>query len=146
LKTHLRGPGRVLRSQLPDLAYQEIWGWLLVHYTLAVLVAQAAEAADVDPDRVSFTRTVRLARRSATGTAGIPPEDWHAALPAVHAQLTDRLVPPRRHPHLPEGGQTRPPQRLPRQETRPARVHPPFRTRHRPALPDATLTGKIKIS
>jgi hypothetical protein len=31
LKTHLRGPGRVLRSRLPDLAYQEIWAWLTVH-------------------------------------------------------------------------------------------------------------------
>ncbi|MEX5713985.1 IS4 family transposase, partial [Parafrankia sp. FMc6] len=73
LKTHLRGPGRVLRSRLPDLAYQEIWAWLLVHYALAVLVARAAEAADIDPDRVSFTRTVRLARRTATGTADISP-------------------------------------------------------------------------
>jgi hypothetical protein len=25
LKTHLRGPGRLLRSPLPDLVHQEIW-------------------------------------------------------------------------------------------------------------------------
>ncbi|WP_232292067.1 hypothetical protein [Frankia sp. QA3] len=37
------------------------------------LVARAAEAADIDPDRVSYTRPVRLARRTATGTADIPP-------------------------------------------------------------------------
>lgn len=73
LKTHLRGPGRVLRSKLPDLAYQEIWAWLTVHYALAVLIAQAAEAADIDPDRISFTRTLRLVRRTTTGTAGFPP-------------------------------------------------------------------------
>lgn len=73
LKTHLRGPGRLLRSKLPDLAYQEIWGWLTVHYALAVLIAQAAEAADIDPDRISFTRTLRLVRRTATGTAGFSP-------------------------------------------------------------------------
>lgn len=73
LKTHLRGPGRLLRSKLPDLAYQEIWGWLTVHYALAVLIAQAAEAADIDPDRISFTRTLRLVRRTATGTADFPP-------------------------------------------------------------------------
>ena len=73
LKTHLRGPGRVLRSKLPDLAYQEIWAWLTVHYATAVLIAQAAEAADIDPDRISFTRTLRLVRRTATGTAGFPP-------------------------------------------------------------------------
>jgi len=73
LKTHLRGPGRVLRSRLPDLARQEIWAWLSVHYALAVLIARAAEAADLDPDRISYTRTLRLVRRSATGTAAFPP-------------------------------------------------------------------------
>ena len=72
LKTHLRGPGRVLRSRLPDLVRQEIWAWLTVHYALAVLIARAAESADLDPDRISFTRTLRLARRTATGTADIP--------------------------------------------------------------------------
>jgi hypothetical protein len=73
LKTHLRGPGRLLRSRLPELVYQEIWAWLIVHYAMAVLITRAAEAADVDPDRVSFTRMLRIARRTATGTAGFPP-------------------------------------------------------------------------
>jgi hypothetical protein len=73
LKTHLRGPGRVLRSRLPALARQEIWAWLSVHYALAVLITRAAEAADIDPDRISFTRTLRLVRRTATGTAAFPP-------------------------------------------------------------------------
>jgi len=73
LKTHLRGPGRVLRSRLPDLVRQEIWAWLTVHYALTVLIARAAEAADIDPDRISYTRTLRLVRRTATGTADIPP-------------------------------------------------------------------------
>jgi hypothetical protein len=73
LKTHLRGPGRVLRSRLPDLVYQEMWAWLIVHHALAALITQAATAADLDPDRISFTRTLRLVRRTATGTADIPP-------------------------------------------------------------------------
>lgn len=73
LKTHLRGPGRVLRSRLADLAHQEIWAWLTTHYALAALAAHAAEAADIDPDRISFIRTLRIARRTATGTADIPP-------------------------------------------------------------------------
>jgi hypothetical protein len=63
----------VLRSRLPDLVRQEIWAWLTVHYALAVLIAHAAEAADLDPDRISFTRTLRLVRRTATGTAAFPP-------------------------------------------------------------------------
>jgi hypothetical protein len=73
LKTHLRGPGRVLRSRLPDLVRQEIWAWLSVHYALAALIARAAQAADMDPDRISYTRTLRLVRRTATGTAAFPP-------------------------------------------------------------------------
>jgi hypothetical protein len=73
LKTHLRGPGKILRSRLPDLVYQEIWAWLTVHYALAVLATRAAEAADIDPDRISFTRLLRIIRRTATGTAAFPP-------------------------------------------------------------------------
>jgi Insertion element 4 transposase N-terminal len=73
LKTHLRGPGKVLRSRLPELVHQEIWAWLLVHHAISALITQAAEAADLDPDRVSFTRVLRITRRTATGTAGFSP-------------------------------------------------------------------------
>jgi hypothetical protein len=73
LKTHLRGPGKILRSKLPELVHQEIWAWLLVHHATSDLITRAAEAADLDPDRVSFTRVLRIARRTATGTAGFPP-------------------------------------------------------------------------
>ena len=36
LKTHLRGPGRILRSRLPELVHQEIWAWPVsyTHLTL----------------------------------------------------------------------------------------------------------------
>jgi len=73
LKTHLRGPGRVLRSKLPDLVYQEIWAYLIVHHAISALTARASAAADLDPDRVSFAQTLRMIRRTATGTADIPP-------------------------------------------------------------------------
>ncbi len=73
LKTHLRGPGRILRSRLPDLVHQEIWAWLIVHYAIAVLIARAAEAADLDPDRIGFLRTLRIIRRTVTGTADFSP-------------------------------------------------------------------------
>jgi len=64
LKTYLRGPGRVLRSQSPALAGQEIWGYLLTHYAISALTCAAATAAGIDPDRVKFTRTVRVIRRA----------------------------------------------------------------------------------
>ena len=73
LKTHLRGPGRVLRSRLPDLVHQEIWAYLIVHHAISALIAKASAAADLDPDRISFAKALRLIRRTATGTAAIPP-------------------------------------------------------------------------
>jgi Insertion element 4 transposase N-terminal len=73
LKTHLRGPGKVLRSRLPDLIHQEIWAYLIVHHAISALTAKASAAADLDPDRISFTKALRLIRRTATGTADISP-------------------------------------------------------------------------
>jgi hypothetical protein len=73
LKTHLRGPGRVLRSRLPDLVHQEIWAYLIVHHAISELTARASAAADLDPDRLSFAKALRMIRRTATGTADIPP-------------------------------------------------------------------------
>ena len=73
LKTHLRGPGKVLRSRLPDLVHQEIWAYLIVHHAISALTAKASAAADLDPDRISFAKALRLIRRTATGTADIPP-------------------------------------------------------------------------
>jgi hypothetical protein len=64
LKTYLRGPGKVLRSQSPALAEQEIWGYLLTHYAISALTCAAATAAGIDPDRVKFKRTVRIIRRA----------------------------------------------------------------------------------
>lgn len=73
LKTSLRGPGRVLRSKSPDMVRQEIYGYLLTHYAISALICQAATAADIDPDRVKFTRTVRVVRRRLAGPAAFSP-------------------------------------------------------------------------
>ena len=73
LKTHLRGPGRVLRSKSPDMVRQEIYGYLLTHYAISALICRAATEADIDPDRVKFKQTVRIIRRQATGPAAFPP-------------------------------------------------------------------------
>jgi hypothetical protein len=64
LKTYLRGPGRVLRSQSPDMVQQEIWGYLLTHYAISALTCTAATNAGIDPDRVKFKRAVRIIRRA----------------------------------------------------------------------------------
>ena len=72
LKTYLRGPGRVLRSQSPDMVRQEIYGYLLTHYAISALICRAATEADIDPDRVKFKRTVRILRRRAADPSFSP--------------------------------------------------------------------------
>jgi hypothetical protein len=73
VKTHLRGPGRILRSRRPDMVRQEIYGYLLAHHAISALICRAATEADIDPDRVKFLRTVRVIRRQVTDPAAFPP-------------------------------------------------------------------------
>ena len=75
LKTHQRGPKVVLRSRSPEMVAQEVWGMLLVHHAIRRLLHQAALDHRVDPDRLSFVRSLRVVRRqvTTTGQAAIPP-------------------------------------------------------------------------
>ncbi len=73
LKTHQRGPGRILRSKSPDMVKQEVWASLLTHYSIRNLMCRAADEADVDPDRLSFMRALRIIRRQITRSADFPP-------------------------------------------------------------------------
>ena len=73
LKTHQRGPRAVLRSKSPELVTQEIWGHLCCHYAIRTLMADAAEHAGHDPDRVSFVAALRIARRSIAQQGAFPP-------------------------------------------------------------------------
>jgi hypothetical protein len=66
LKTHQRGPRRVLRSEHPDVINQEIYAYLITHQALRQLMTHAAAGAGLDPDRLSFTTALRLVCRSVT--------------------------------------------------------------------------------
>lgn len=72
-KTHLRGARTVLRSQKPDLVKQEVYGLLLAHFALRGLMHEAALAAGRDPDRISFTHTVNVVRRTLPRFAALSP-------------------------------------------------------------------------
>jgi hypothetical protein len=73
LKTHQRGPRTVLRSKSPDLVQQEIWGHLCCHYAIRTLMADTAQHAGHDPDRVSFVAALRIARQSVAPRGAFPP-------------------------------------------------------------------------
>lgn len=73
LKTHQRGPRLVLRSRLPAGVIQELYGHLCVHHAIRWLMHAVALEADTDPDRLSFTRTLRVARRTTASHPGFSP-------------------------------------------------------------------------
>lgn len=73
LKTHQRGPRLVLRSKTPDGVRQEVYGYLCTHYAIRVLMHEAAQTTPVDPDRLSFIRSLRAVRRSIRAQPGFFP-------------------------------------------------------------------------
>lgn len=73
IKTRQRGSARILRSKSPDMVRQEIWAFLLTHYAIRSLMSRAADEADVDPDELSFIRTLRVIRRQVTAQADFSP-------------------------------------------------------------------------
>ncbi len=63
VKTHILGPGAILRSKTPELVLQEVHGLMLAHYAVRRLIHEAARKVDEDPDRLSFVHAVRVLRR-----------------------------------------------------------------------------------
>ena len=74
LKVHQRGPRVVLRSKTPDGVIQEVYGHLCVHYAIRWLMHTVALASGHDPDRISFIRTLRAARRTTGSHPGFSPQ------------------------------------------------------------------------
>jgi len=76
LKTYLRARQDVLRSKAPAGVAQELYALLIVYQIVQIVRARAAREhpahAQVDPDRISFTVTLRAMRRT-VGMYG--PED-----------------------------------------------------------------------
>jgi hypothetical protein len=91
VKTSLRGAGFILRSRLPDLVEQELFALLCVYQALCRLETDAARAAGIDPDRISFTVTLRTTRER----IGTPTSPAEARLNTIADLLAD-LLPPRR--------------------------------------------------
>ena len=73
IETHQIAHSRVLRSKSPQMVRQEIWGILLAHYAIRALMTEAAHDADIDPDRLSFIRSLPVIRLEADGSAAFPP-------------------------------------------------------------------------
>ena len=65
-KTHQadRRPSPPIRSKRPREVVQEVYGLLLAHLAVRLTMFEAATVAGLDPDRLSFTGTLRILRRA----------------------------------------------------------------------------------
>ena len=74
IETQMLDPGGGLRSKTPELVRQELWGPLLAHYSIRSLMTEASESAGIDPDRLSFIRSINVVRRQVTDQAAFSPQ------------------------------------------------------------------------
>jgi hypothetical protein len=80
IKTHLNGRPVALRSKTPAGVVQEIYGLVLAHYLVRRPMHDAAAAAAADPDRLSFTNSLRVLQTALPETPGRPPAAWYRDL------------------------------------------------------------------
>jgi len=99
IKVSTRGAGRVLRSQDPAGITQEIWALLCACQLTCTARADAAAGAGLDPDRISYTVTLRAIRRALTTTIATVTAATIAA--AIAAEALSQLMPPRRRRSYP---------------------------------------------
>lgn len=98
IKDHQRLSSQPLRSKLPLLVLQELYALLLAHYAVRTLALEAAQTKGVDPDRVSFTESIRVLKSGLNLSPLLTPESSERTLRRLHAELVNRhhLLPPRR--------------------------------------------------
>jgi Insertion element 4 transposase N-terminal/Transposase DDE domain len=94
IDTHQRLVHHPLRSQKPVGVVQELYGLLIAHYAVRRVMLDAARAADLDPDRISFLNAVRLICMAIPEFQQVCPEQ----LPELYQRLLNDIA---RH-RLPE--------------------------------------------
>ena len=75
IETQMLEAGSGLRSKTPELVRQELWGLLLAHYSIRAVMTEAAGTAGIDPDRLSFIRSINVVRRLVTDQAAFSPQN-----------------------------------------------------------------------
>jgi hypothetical protein len=96
LKTRLRGASFILRSRSPELVCQELFAFLTVYQALCALKTEAAATAGINPDRISFTATVRIARDHASNQPAVTTPGFSQARSQAIRDILGDLLPKRR--------------------------------------------------
>jgi hypothetical protein len=92
-------PGKAaqLRSQTPAGVVQEVYALSLGHYVTRALMAEAADRAGVDPDRLSFVGCLRVLRARLPEYAAVPAAGRAAWYEGLLAELGRERLEPRRN-------------------------------------------------
>jgi hypothetical protein len=124
IKTHLSGRAVLLRSKTPRGVLQEVYGLFLAHRILRQVMTEAAALQKQDPDRLSFTKTLRVVQCHLPEALQDEPAVWYARL---LAEVSRQVLRPRRNRWYPrvikrkmkKWDQKRPKHRHPPQPTKP---------------------------
>ena len=96
IDTHQRLVGRTLRSLTPVGVLQELYGVLLAHYAVRVLMHEAALHADVDPDRLSFVHALAIVRDAVPEFQMVAPGQQQALYARLLQDIAAKRLPARR--------------------------------------------------
>lgn len=76
VKTYLKGPGVMLRSQRPELVEQDFYGLLLAHFGVRSIMEEAARKQGIPPTELSFVHAVRVVIRRLPEMVSFSPLWW----------------------------------------------------------------------
>jgi len=57
----------------PELVKQDFYGMMLAHRAVCSLMNETALRQNLDPDRLSYTHSIRVIRQKLARSAGLPP-------------------------------------------------------------------------
>ena len=77
LKTHLGGREVPVRSKTPAGVVQEVYGLVLAHYVIRRVMHDAAVTGCIDPDRLSFSNSLRVLQCHLPESPQRPAAEWY---------------------------------------------------------------------
>jgi len=87
--THQRWSGRPLRSHKPLGVIQELYGLLIAHDAIRLVMHEAAVQHELDPDRLSFVHALEVIRDAIAAFQMVSAEEW----PRLYQRLLEDLLP-----------------------------------------------------
>lgn len=83
LKTYLKGPGVLLRSERAELVEQDFYGLLLAHFGVRSIMDEAARKQRIPPTELSFVHAVRVVIRRLPEMVSFSPLWWLPDAPSA---------------------------------------------------------------